>query len=364
VKILEVIVNLRVGGAEILLKNLSRIWRASGAEVTIYLLSSSDGWIEQELLASGIQIVHSGLSFRYAPWQVARLAQHLRRTPYDVIHAHLFPAQLCVSLAARFVGLNTPLVTTEHSTWNRRRRLGFRSVERFLYARYDSVICISEAVETGLRKWLAPQPCNSCVIHNGIDRSQFLSRRKADEPSPSSKRAVLLCVGSLSARKNQAAIIRALVHIPGADLVLVGEGPMRGALERLAGDLGVRERVRLLGPRRDVADLLSTADVYIQPSVEDGFCLAVVEAMSVGLPVVASNVPGMKDVVANGGILFDPNSPEALSKCVNELLSHCSLRTQCANRAKERAAEFGIDRTAVGYWNLYESLCKRVGTVQ
>ncbi len=361
-KILEVIVNLRVGGAEVLLKNLCGIWRASGAEVTIYVLSKSDGWIEQELRASGIQIVHSGLSFRYAPWQVARLAQHLRRTQYDVIHAHLFPAQLCVSLAARIVGLSTPLVTTEHSTWNRRRRLGFRTVERFLYARYDSVICISEAAEIGLKKWLAPQPCNSCVIYNGIDGSQFLSRRQADEPPRSSKRAVLLCVGSLCARKNQAVIIRALVHIPGADLILVGEGRMRGALEKLAGDLGVRERVRLLGPRQDVADLLSTADVYIQSSVEDGFCLAVVEAMSVGLPVVASDVPGMRDVVADGGILFDPNSPEGLSKCVNELLSQRSLRTQCASRAQERAAQFGIDKTAVGYWNLYESLCKRVST--
>ena len=324
-RILEVIDSLSVGGAEVLLKDLCRVWRESDAEVTVYLLHSTGGWIEDQLLANGTRIVRSGLSSPYSPWQVVRLARHLQQEKYDVIHVHLFPAQLWVRLAASLVGLTTPLMTTEHNTWNRRRRLGFRSLDRFLYARYDSVVCISEASAANLRAWLAPHPCSPRVIPNGIDASRFHHCREADSrkadcrqavchtsdpPQPGvPQHAVLLCVGSLTNIKNQSVIIRALLQIPDAELILAGEGPMRVALETAASDLGVRERVHLVGERSDIPDLLSAADVYIHSSLVDGFCLAVVEAMAAGVPVVVSNIPGMREVVGDGGISFDPQRP-------------------------------------------------------
>ena len=359
IKVLEVIVNFNVGGAEVLLRDLCKAWQKSRIAVTVYVLTPSDGWIEEEVKATGAQIVQSGIASRYSPRQVSRLVRHLSLTKYDLIHVHLFPAQLWVRIAVILLKLRTPLVTTEHNTWNRRRLTFFRPLDQIMYAGYRTVVCISEATEAKLREWLGPNCGKTCVIPNGIDASRFMDLTNTVPNVHAPGQKVLICVGSLSERKNHAVLIRALVQIPGCDLMLVGEGPMRKLLEKLARDLGVDERVHFLGQRSDVPALLSAADLYIQPSSVDGFCLAVVEAMSVGLPVIASNVPGMREVVADGGTLFDPKNPQELAERVNEILNESSLHRRLADSAKRRAASFGIEATATRYESLYRMLCNR-----
>ena len=361
-KILQVIDNLNVGGAEILLKDLCAAWRGSDLDVSVYLLNSSNGWIEDQLRAGGTRIVHSGLSSLYSTHQVSRLVRHLSQTQYDIVHVHLFPAQLWVRLAVRILNLDIPIVTTEHNTWNRRRRTMFRQLDRFMYRRFNAVACISQAAADNLREWLAPDHCEICVIPNGIDTARFSGRHSS--PRPRTQQPILLCVGSLTARKNQTLMIRALAEIPDATLLLAGNGPARADLEETARELGVRSRVQFLGARSDIPELLSSADIYVQPSIVDGFCIAAVEAMSAGLPVVASDIPGMRDVVGPAGILLNPNAPEELAARIRELISHPALCQELGERARQRAAEFTIEKTAERYRRLYKSLGSSVARNQ
>ena len=150
---------------------------------------------------------------------------------------------------------------------------------------------------------------------------------------------------------------RMAADVPGVDLVLVGDGPERGAIEGLVADLGVKDRVHFLGVRRDVPVVLRAADVFTLPSLSEGASITLMEAMAAGVPSVATDVGGMPEIMRHGvdGLLVPRQDPPKLGEAFKTLASDEALRARMGAAAKTRAeAEYRLDQTVARYMALYE----------
>jgi glycosyltransferase involved in cell wall biosynthesis len=174
-------------------------------------------------------------------------------------------------------------------------------------------------------------------------------------------------VGRLDPVKDHVALIRAFVEGVRDDravLVIVGDGPMRGELQRTVAELGAGARVRLAGERDDVPQVLRAFDLFVLPSVGEGISNAILEAMATGLPVVATRVGGNPELVADGvtGRLIERRSPAALSEAIATYLADPALMRRHGEAARERAlCEFSLPRMLAGYADLYRRSLARAG---
>lgn len=361
-KLLHVIDSLDIGGAETMLLGLCAIWKRSRGDVEVYVLREG-GQLDAEMRKLGVPVHCSGSGSFYSPLHALLLARFIQSRQFDLVHVHLYPAQLWACIGVRLAGTNIPMVTTEHCTSNRRREHGlFRQIERWMYSRYAAVCCPSTAAERALSTWLGTKHLNTYVIANGIDLARFARTSKTQSnPPPRALANTVVCVASLQAYKGHEVLMRAVSKLPAVELLLVGEGPMRLSLERLADDLLIAHRVRFLGVRTDVREVLELADIYVQPSLSESFGIAVVEAMATGLPVIASDVPGLSNIVGAAGILFKVGSPEDLTKALQRLLSDSELRLSLGMQARIRSQDYSIDTTSMMYRRLYHSVAKGAG---
>lgn len=233
-----------------------------------------------------------------------------------------------------------------------------------MYSRYTTIACASEAIAASLNAWVPGVSDRISVIPNGIDIQTF----ERATPVPRSLveinngNCVLLYVASLQPRKDHINLLRAMTHIPDADLVLVGDGELRTQLERLAETLGIAERVHFLGRRKDVAELLKMTDIYVHPPAVEGFGIAAAEALAAGRPVVATDVPGLAQVVGNAGVLVPPGDPARLAREVCNLINSTERRQQLSRAAVERGRQFSIETTVAAYIDLYSSVLSRSRT--
>jgi glycosyltransferase involved in cell wall biosynthesis len=360
-RILQVIDSLSIGGAESLLVDLCLHWKRDGFVPEVFVLRKGNPVNEQRLQDAGIPILRSPQSSLYSPGHVAAIASVISRNRYDLVHVHLYPAQLWTALAIRAFPVPPPCLTTEHNTWNRRReRLWCRPIDRWMYARFAMAVCIGSATRTALETWLGPDVCPTCAIPNGIDLSRF--RRaggRPDLPPAVQGKPTILCVGSLNARKDQQTLIRAIAVIESTHLLLAGDGPDRPALMRLARELNTADRTHFLGVRHDIPELIAAANLYVQPSRVDGFCIAAVEAMAGELPIIASDVPGLRDVVGDAAILFPAGDHHGLAERIRSVLFDDRLRQELSRRSAERAESFGIESTAAEYGKIFARAADR-----
>src|ERR1035441_8719221 len=221
-KILHVIDSLSRGGAEILLQQICAGQIRAGLEPSVYVCRRTPGKLETDFLDVGCHVYQSGIGNLNSPLQVIALARHLRQNPYHLVHVHLFPAQLWAAMAAALLPSFPPLITTEHSTWNRRRRSPLGPFDRLMYRRYRALICITDAVRESLWTWVQPDAPEIAVVVNGID----LLRVAVPNRSISEVEQHVLTIGSLCERKDHATLLRAIACVDGARLVLVGKGEL------------------------------------------------------------------------------------------------------------------------------------------
>lgn len=310
--------------------------------------------------AIGVQSYRSlELMTPYSLRAVLRLGRYIRHecAVNDVIHAHLFPTMLYASLAVRAVGWRGKLVCTEHSTDNGRRgRLLGRTIDTVLYSRYDRVACISRGTRDALAAWMPALTAKLDVIENGVP----LSNAEAPVRRPT-ERPVIVSVGRLSRPKNYDTALRAMALLQDqpCEYHIAGSGPEESDLKRLCAQLRVDDRVRFLGFVDDVSELLRKSDIFLMPSRWEGFGLAAVEAMNAGLPVVASDVEGLREIVAASppcGIFVDPSDAEAIAHALRVLLLDPEKRRSYGQAAHRRSQEFSIDLMVERYMEFYKSL--------
>ncbi len=280
------------------------------------------------------------------PLLLARLVLRLRA---DVVHTHLVHADVYGGIAAKLRGAR--LVSTKHN--DDPFRLGqFGRVERGLARVTDRIIVITEALRrfTVERVGIPAQKVET--IHYGLDDLPEAWGVNPPDDVPDGAR-ILLAVARLTQQKGIDVAIRSLALLPD-DIVLVvlGEGRERAALETLARELGVGRRVFLPGRVPDVAAWLRRATLLVHPARWEGFGLGVLEAMLAGLPVVASNVSSLPELVSDGetGLLVPPGDPSALALAAARALDEPSLGVAGRERARSRFSVAQMaDRTAELY---------------
>jgi glycosyltransferase involved in cell wall biosynthesis len=285
---------------------------------------------------------------------LAAIAAHLRavrRHRPDIFHAnlhHSWSGAYGILAAQLAPGVRT--VAVEHSLWTvctpgqRRRR-------RRLDAGLDAHVAVSSRLAREVEVLLGRPPGSIETVHNGVPdlRVEPLPRVRS-EPTVG-------FVGRLAAgEKGLDVLLLALARLPGVAAVLVGDGPDRAALEALAGELGLAERVVFMGWSNDVRRLLPGFDVLAQPSRREGFGISVVEAMLAEVPVVATDAGGMAEVIVDGvtGVTVPADDPDALAGALAGLLDDPSRRRAMGAEGRRIALErFSADAMAAAFARVY-----------
>jgi len=244
------------------------------------------------------------------------------------------------------------------------RRRALARTYRAVYALHHRVIAVSRAVARDLRArpGLPVAADRLRVVYNGLD----LARVQAAEPLPRAALGVpagaplVVCVGNLFPIKGQRLLISAFARLrqrlPAAHLLLVGEGPDRPALERLAAAHGQQEHVHFLGARADAPAILAASDVVAVPSLAEGLPLVPLEALALGKPVVATRAGGLPEIIAHGvtGLLVPPRRPEALAAALLAVLTQPAYAAALAARGRAQVlARFTPTAMAAGVTRVY-----------
>jgi glycosyltransferase involved in cell wall biosynthesis len=353
-----VIDSLFPAGAETLVCQLAESMRTFGVRSEIYALRRAPSRLESECLLQEIAVHHSGLGDVYSPRQIRRLQLHLRQRAYEVIHSHLYPAQLWTAIAATLEGHEIPLVTTEHSTHNRRRRPFWKPLDQWMYRKYDAFVGVSEGVSEALSHWIGSRGHEVRTIHNGINLNRVFAAATTNLKKELNieGRMLAVSVGRCEPEKNYGCTLSALAQVSNLHLALIGDGSALPHLRSTAERLGLASRVHFLGHRSNVFSLLKGADFFVQASLWEGFCIATIEAAAVGLPVIVSRVKGLADIVGDAGLTFDPANPEELAACMSRLTHDAELRQRMSALSRQRAARFEVEKTSEQYAKLYRSL--------
>lgn len=356
-RILHIISSLEIGGAQKLVHDLALSQKSSGNEVSVLVYFNCDSIFEKELRISGVNIISlncTNLKSLNIPFKMHHILQQ-----YDVAHVHLFPALYQAALAS--VGIKTPLVYTEHSTYNRRRAKKYlRPLEQHVYSRYSKIISISEQTQEALFNWLKPRATSKFqTIYNGVDLGKY---RKAEAKNPKDifgrTGIPILMVSRFVPAKDQATLIKALKFIEDTDIFVAfaGDGELIQDAKKLAEEVGVAERCIFLGSRNDIPELIKSSAIGVQSSHWEGFGLTAVEFMAAGKPVIASSVDGLKQVVEGAGILFSPGDEQQLARIINQLLSDNILYSDISAKCLNRAEKYSLESTAKQYYDAYNNI--------
>ncbi len=355
-KVLHVINSLETGGAERLVSDLLPALARRGLDVEACVLAADAGPFGAKLLSEGIFVRTGRPGSLYSPARISDVARAIEASRPDLIHVHLAPALYWTVAALWRSGSRIPLVTTEHTTKTRRMsRAWLKPVERLLYRRVSRIVCVSHSSAAAVGAWLGSDPAELPVIANGVELEPFRGAKPARDVGTflAGRRGVVMAARFTEA-KDHATLIKAMVLLPeDYALVLAGEGVTRPAAEKLAADSGLDGRVLFAGARKDVPELLAACRVAVQSSHWEGFGLSAIEAMAAGLPVVASDVPGLADVVGEAGVLFAREDAQACARSILDVAEEGRKRTDAIAAGTRRSLGFSMDRCAGEYAALY-----------
>lgn len=292
----------------------------------------------------------------------AALAAHLKRVRPDVVHLH-DGTWLKGGRAARMAGVPR-VVGTLHGLEVPEPRVN-GVLRRVSLRLIDTVVPVSRSLATVLAEQYRLPASRVALINNGVDVERF---RPVRPGAPAAERVswragdtlVVGTVARLQPIKNQALLLDAFARVraqlPGVRLVLVGDGPLRGALQAQAQALGIAPEVTFAGLRADTAPAYHGFDVFVLCSNLEGTSVSVIEAMASGTPVVATAVGGTPALLGNGeyGVLVPPRDPDALAAALVALLRDPARRDALARRARARACEeYSTAAMVEGYERLY-----------
>lgn len=338
-----------------------RIALADDIDVTV--VSYYDSSPAEAALAANtnVGLIPLGADSRADPAAIRHLRRVLTIGEYDILHTH---HNFVGSLARLLTPREKAIVDTEHADHKDHYSLPQVLVNLPTLPRADRIIANSEQTLRSLYTVERLLTRNRLgVIYNGIDVDR-IDRAIATPDNPYEiPETRITCVGRFSETKNQSLLLRAFASVTTSDadvrLTLVGDGPLRSDLEALAQSLGVRDAVEFTGfiDRDAVYQLLAASDLYVQPSLSEGFCMAVVEAMACRVPVVVSEIDVFHEIVGDAGAFADPRRPEAFAGQLHDLLEDTDRTTALADRAFERArTRFPLEKTATEYRRLYRDL--------
>ena len=326
-RILHIIPNLGSGGAEKMLVDLVKEMLKRNISCEIAVLTKSNNFFGSELEELGIPVYYGNTKKVYSFKNIFFLEKLLKENSYDCIHTHLFGAQLFTPIALKLSKKEIPLVTTEHSTHNKRRdNKLFYLLDKWIYNQYQSIVAITKDTKNNLVGYLPNISRDIVVIENGIDIEHYQKisplNREAIHPDIKKDEILILMVAAMREQKDHETLIRASKLLPPQFRILfIGEGERLDEIKNYAIQYG-SSNILFLGSRKDVPEIMKAVDIFVLSSKWEGFGLVIVEAAAAGLPVLGSNVAGLNDVVTSiGGKLFEPFNEIDLADNIMKLVS-------------------------------------------
>lgn len=358
VKVLHILHSIERSGLESMLVSAVEAFGAAGVETHVLSTGATEGHLADQFRELGYTVHHS--PFRVSTGFFHGLYVLMRRERFDVVHIHTEQAFFWYGITARAAGVPR-VVHHVHGYFPfegalRAERILQRFLGRVLLGMTSIAVSPSVAANEH-RRFLHP----STVVSNWVDADVF-------HPVPTDERRALrarlglpgsapliVSVGACAPLKNHAVIVESLPLVrtlaPDAQYVHVGSGPQETAERALAERLGVGGQCHFMGERDDVEDVLAACDVLAMPSEREGLGMAALESLSCGLPVVATDVPGLRDVIVNGltGALVDP-SAESLAAAVACLLGEPSLCKRLGAEGRRAVIENYSTAAGVAAW--------------
>jgi len=366
-RICQLITELRPAGAERSVYELSR--RLDRDRFDVRVIALRGGMVADWLTEAGIEVRVLDVRGKWDMIRLRRLTDELRSHDTDILHTHLFHADLAGRPAAQLAAV--PYVIHTVRTAEGRFRPWQFAYARFLADSCDRIVCVSESVHqvharrSGLPAW------RYTVIPNGIDVDAYrhvpaARRRLRQQWGISPKETLVAYVGRLTHEKGIDRLLDAISHLGARgnpiNTVIVGDGPRRDTVENFIARGEGGRHARLLGFVEDVAGVLSAADIFVLPSRWEGWPMALGEAMAAGLPVIAMDVPGTRDLVRNGqtGILVRDADTTALAEEIIRLSEDGDARKALGLAAEQWARQhFRIEDCVSAHERLYLEVAGR-----
>ena len=360
--ILHLITELNIGGAEKALSRLLTRMDRDHFTPTVACLYGGDGPVADEIRALGIPITDLGMTAKWRLDALWRLYRLLRRERPTILHTWMFHANIPGRVLGRLAG--APIIISSERTMGQESRWRYW-LNRITDPLTDRVVCVSQLVADFVVAEVGIPRHKTTVIPNGIDVRAF-----EHLPTKREARAMLglpldsMLIGTvvrLDPVKRLDVLLQAVTSVDDAHAAIIGDGPERSRLEALSKQLGLGERVHLVGHQNNVSDWLAALDVFTLTSDWEGMSNAVLEAMSAGLPVVATAVGGTPEVVVDGitGLLVPPRAPDALAQAITRLLRTPALRRKMGQAGRERVERhFSVERMVQETEALYEELVR------
>jgi glycosyltransferase involved in cell wall biosynthesis len=351
IRVLEIVATLKPAGAEAVVLSLATRMDPSRFEVAVVsLYDPFPGGLEPFFEDKGIRVWHLGKrrgpDLRIYP-RLQRVVSGFRP---DVIHSHCYVTRYTLGLRAPV------MVHTIHNLAT--SEVGFlgRLFHRCAFRRAVLPVAVGTAVADSFQRLYGFPPV--ATIPNGIDIQRFWRPQVGQQWRRANgfgdNQTLVVSVGRLEPQKNPIALANAIAKVPGVQLLIVGQGKLSAAL---AG----RERVHLLGARADVPDILAASDIFALASDWEGLPLAVIEAMAAGLPVVATSVGCVPEVVEHKstGFLVPRADEPALAAALAKLAGSSKLREEMGQAGRARSRAFGVDAMVGAYELLFSELLAR-----
>jgi glycosyltransferase involved in cell wall biosynthesis len=353
-KIAHVVDSMEIGGAETLVSQMCRLQREQGHEPCVYAVASL-GALGEQMLKDGFA-VQANVG-RHLPDATRNFYRIFKESRFSAVHLHNPTPTIYAAMAARMAGVNS-IVSTRHSLVASPRKV-VAELKYAVAARFcDWVVGICNATVNNL-KAIHSVPARKIVrVYNGAAPL----KRVAKEDWPPKNGFTLIYVGRIEPVKNHALLLRAfhaaLSPLPDLRLWMVGDGSGRAAMERLAAELGIAGKVTFWGQQLDVAPFFSAADAFIMSSRSEGLPVSLLQAFSLGLPAIVTDVGGMAEAVrlSQAGFTVSAADPSEMAAAIVRLAGSDAEREQFgANAEAAFCSRFSLQTMADAYMGLYRS---------
>lgn len=358
--IIQIITNPTGGGAENIVRNLGKQLKSEGFEINIIYFNnkskSSKSIIDIE---PNEYFLNVGDRNPYSIFKIRTfLKKIIKKNRKVIVHVHLTWPFFYTSIASLFLNVN--LIYTEHSTTNRRRKIPLlKYLDRIIYSHYSQIFCISDGVQRSLSKWLGRKLSKrTIVIKNGAKLYKYHIRSSLILRKPK-----LVSIGSLTNKKGFKNSIQTinLIRKDIENYIIVGDGAERSNLESIIKEYNLEKQVQLVGWSDNICYYLNNADIQIVPSLWEGFGLVAVEGMSTGLPIVASNVDGLREVLGENNpaiiLVDDFKNPEAWSTAIKEIVVRIRKDDfNISKAARKQAEKYSFENMSKKYKQVYKKI--------
>jgi glycosyltransferase involved in cell wall biosynthesis len=356
IRVLEILATLKPAGAEnVVLSLATRMDRTKFEVAVVSLYDPFPCGLEPQLQSQNVSVWHLG-KHRGPDLRIfGRLRRVVQQFQPDVIHSHCYVTRYTTGIEAPV------MVHTVHNLATTEVGVVGRLFHRYAFQRAVRPVAVGGAVADSICRLYGSPPF--AIIPNGIDVQRFwrpeVRQQWRQANGFRSDDLLVVSVGRLEPQKNPVALANAIARVPNAHLLFVGQGKLR---PKLSG----RERVHLLGVRADIPEVLASADVFALASHWEGLPLAVMEAMAAGLPVAATRVGCIPEVVEDGrtGFLIPPGDEVELASVLNRLATDASLRNQMGAAGRARSMSFDVQTMVAAYESLFIQLLRRSATRQ